>query len=30
MQVERRFTSRYDPAELETLVAGLKRLYREG
>jgi len=27
---ERRFTSRYDPAELETLVAGLKRLYREG
>jgi DNA-binding MarR family transcriptional regulator len=26
---ERRFTSRYDAGELEALVAGLKRLYRE-
>ena len=27
---ERRFTSRFDAGELEALVAGLKRLYREG
>ena len=27
---ERRFTSRFETTELEALIAGLKRLYREG